>query len=118
MEGKKKAILIAEEDGNITEIDLDIHPKKNEIVRHLKGTATFIGAIPEMDIVIMKCDKSPFDLMLNRNNLPPPFDDEVIRGPILMVRMDENSEHQDLTLPEVEPMLRGSKPLLSTSLPN
>ena len=118
MEGKKKAVLIAEEDDNIMEIDLDIHPRKNEIVKLLKGTATIVGAIPELDVVILKCDKSPFDLMLNRNKLPAPFDEEVIRGPILLVRMDENSEHKDLTLPEVEPMLRGVGPLLSTSSPN
>lgn len=95
-----KSVLICEDEGNIIEIDLDISPEKNEIFKNLKGSATFIGQWPEIDVVIMKCDSSVFDLMLNHNKLPKPFDEEVVFGPILLLRMDENVDHQDFTLDE------------------
>ncbi len=95
-----KSVLLSEDVGNISEVDLDISPSKNEIFKILKGSATFVGQWSEIDVVIMKCDHSIFELMDNRNKLPVPFDLEVIKGPILLVRMDENSEHQDFTLDE------------------
>lgn len=100
------SILISEEDGHIQEIDVNIHPKLNQIFRILKGTATFIGQLPETDIVILKADDSPFELTLNRNKLPPPFDNEVVYGPILLVRMDHNADHQDLRLEEYRQYLQ------------
>ena len=95
-----KAVLVSEEEGHITEIDLDISSSKNEIFRFLKGYATFIGQWPDIDVVIMKARESVFDLMVNRNTLPAPFEDERVVGPILLVRMDENSDPRDFTLAE------------------
>ena len=86
-------VLVSEEEGNVSEMDVNIHG--NDIYRILKGTGTFIGQFPDTDIVIMKCDKSFFELLENRNKLPDPFHDEVVFGPILMIRMDENAEPQD-----------------------
>lgn len=102
---KMKAVLINENYGNIIEIDLDIHPKKNEIFKLLKGTGTFVGQWPDSDVVIMKCKESVLELQKNENKLSEPFDKEVIYGPILFIRMDENAEHQDLTLIESLPWL-------------
>ena len=99
---KKKCILIAEEYGHIVEIETNL----KELYRYLKGTTTIIGAIPELDAVILKCSESPFDLMANRNTHMLSLDDLCVLGPILIVRMDENSDHQDLMLSEVEPKLR------------
>ena len=98
---KKKCILVAEEQGNIVEVDTNL----KELYRYLKGTSTIIGAIPELDAVILKCHESQFDMMVNRNTNILPIEEKYVLGPILIVRMDENSEHQDLTLSEVEPML-------------
>lgn len=98
---KKKCILVAEEYGHIVEIESNL----KELHRYLKGTATIIGAMPDLDAVILKCSESPFDLMVNRNTHILALDDLCVLGPILIVRMDENSEHQDLTLSEVEPKL-------------
>ena len=91
-------VLVSEEEGNVSEIDINI--QGNDLYRVLKGTATFIGQFPDTDIVIMKCDESPFELLENRNKLPEPFHDEVVLGPILMIRMDENADPQDFTLSE------------------
>jgi hypothetical protein len=91
------AVLIREQYGDITQIELDIDPRKNEIFILLSGRPTFIGQWPDLDVVIMKPEYggSP-----NNNRLPPPFDTEDVLGSILLVRMDENSDPRDFTLEE------------------
>tara|TARA_B110000285_G_C15007113_1_gene554446 strand:+ start:56 stop:379 length:324 start_codon:yes stop_codon:yes gene_type:complete len=91
------AILICEKIGDIKEINLDITPSKNEIFQILGGTPTFIGQWPEIDVVIMKRE---LNREINHNILPHPFDTEVVESPILLIRMDENSEPKDFTLDE------------------
>lgn len=75
-----------------------VNTRGTDLYRLLKGTATFIGQFPDTDIVIMKCDVSQFELQENRNKLPEPFRDEVVMGPILLIRMDELSNPQDFTV--------------------
>ena len=89
-----KAILITEQENDIKEIDLQI----DKIHELLRGPATFIGQYPEIDVVIMKCRESIFELKLNQNILPAPFDTEAVLGSILLIRMDINSEPRDFTL--------------------
>jgi hypothetical protein len=100
------AVLIKEEVGNIQEIDLDIDPSKNEVFLRLGGPATFIGQWPDLDVVIMKsvCGEA-----FNHNVIPSPFDTEEVYGPILLVRMDENSDPRDFTLEEYLSFVRGNK---------
>jgi hypothetical protein len=97
-----KAILIHEEYGNIDEIDLDINPKKNEIFNILSGRGTFIGQWPDIDVVIMKAVTAE---RKNKNRLPPPFHVEHVNGKILLIRMDEDSEHQDFTFQEYQALV-------------
>ena len=92
------AILINEEEGEMREIDLDISPDRNEIYNILEGRATFVGQWEELDVVIIK--RASDTGTLNVNKLPSPFDKETILGPILLVRMDENSDSQDFALSE------------------
>jgi len=91
------AILIQEKLGDIQEINLDITPSKNEIFKILGGSPTFIGQWPELDVVILKRE---FNLEMNHNILPYPFGDEIVESPILLIRMDENSDPRDFTLEE------------------
>lgn len=91
------AILIKEEYGDIREIDLDIDPRKNEIFKILSGSPTFIGQWPQLDVVIMKAQ---YASKLNNNKLPHPFDNEEVKGSILLVRMDENSDPRDFDIEE------------------
>ena len=93
----KKAVLINEKLGDVTDIDLDISPHKNEIFKILGGPQTFIGQWPDIDVVIMKAENGK---VVNENTLPLPFDKEEVGGKILLVRMDENSDPQDFTLSE------------------
>ena len=92
-----KCVLISEEEHHFTEIETKLG---QDLYTILKGTATFVGQWPELDVVILRCEKSMFDLMINRNRLPEPFDKEVIQGPVLLVRMDQRAEPQDFTLAE------------------
>ena len=100
------AVLIREELGDVRQIELDIDPKKNEIFLLLSGSPTFIGQWPDLDVVIMK---PQYGSSLNNNKLPPPFDTEEVRGSILLVRMDEESEPQDFTLTEYLSFLNGDE---------
>jgi hypothetical protein len=100
------AVLIKEQFRDIQEIDLDIEPSKNEIFLRLGGPATFIGQWPDLDVVIMKCTHGE---SLNRNTLPTPFKTEEVYGPILLVRMDENSDPRDFTLEEYLGFVRGDE---------
>jgi hypothetical protein len=113
-----QCVLISEEEGNITEVTVDISSGSRDLYRLLKGTATFIGQWPEIFVVIMKCRESHFELIENRNVLPPPFENEKVHGPILLVRMDANAEPQDFTLSEyLESTLLRSEQQQSTLVP-
>lgn len=92
-----KCILISEQLGNIDEIET---PLQQDMYQILKGPATFVGQYPDIDVVIMKCRISIFPLELNLNKLPEPFGNEQILGPILLVRMNDESEPEDFTLQE------------------
>jgi hypothetical protein len=101
-----RAILIKEQFGDISEIELDIDPRKNEIFHILSGSPTFIGQWPDLDVVIMKAQ---YAKNINNNTLPSPFDTEKVLGSILLVRMDKNSDPRDFTLEEYLGFVRGDK---------
>ena len=103
-----RAILIREQFGDISEIELDIDPRKNEIFLLLSGSPTFIGQWPDLDVVIMKAQYAE---KLNNNTLPPPFENEEVKGSVLLVRMDENSDPRDFTLEEYLGFVRRNKSL-------
>jgi len=95
------AVLVNVKRNDLKEIDLDISSKSSQVTQYLGGSATFIGQWPDLNIVIMKCRDSIFDCGFNANKLAAPFDNEIVVGPILLVRMNEKSEPEDLTLQEV-----------------
>ena len=97
-----KAILVGVRCGDIREVSLDISSRSSQIVEYLGGRGTFIGQWPEHDIVIMKCIDSIFDPGINNHVLAKPFHKEKVIGPILLIRMDENSEPKDLLLSEIQ----------------
>ena len=94
-----KCVLISEKLGEIREID---SPLQRDIYALLKGPGTFLGQYEDLDVVIMKCRdrESLMELVRNENKLPKPFDEELVLGPILLVRMNEASEPEDFTLQE------------------
>jgi hypothetical protein len=91
------AVLIHEKLDQIQEVELDLAPHVNEAHILLERHPTFIGQWPEIDVVIMK---SEIGEIPNENNLPEPFSNEDVLGPILLIKMDEQSEPQNFTLEE------------------
>lgn len=91
------AVLIHEKLDQIQEVELDLAPHVNEAHILLGRHPTFIGQWPEIDVVIMK---SEIGKIPNENNLPEPFSNEDVLGPILLIKMDEQSEPQNFTLEE------------------
>jgi len=110
------SVLINEKRNEINEINVDISPEKYEIFKILKGKASFVGQWPEQDVVILKCDESPFELQVNENRLPRPFTNMVIMGKILIIRMNEYSEPIDFTLQEYHEMTKKSRPITRSSI--
>jgi len=94
-----KCVLLREKMGDIAEIE---SPLQRDIYTLLKGPGTFVGQYDDIDVVIMKCREreSIMELVRNENKLPKPFDEELVLGPILLVRMSEASEPEDFTLQE------------------
>ena len=92
------AVWIEEQKDRIQEVDIDVD--STDTFRLLKGPGTFIGQWPEIEVVIMKCRESCIELMANENVLPPPFDKEMTKGSVLLIRMDEAAEPRDFTLTE------------------
>lgn len=95
-----KAVLINVTKGDIEEISLDISSKTSQVAQYLGGVGSFIGQWIDKDIVIMR-RRDPSTEPINCNKLAKPFRKQVVMGPILLIRMDENSEPKDLTLEEV-----------------
>ena len=96
-----KAVLIGVRHGDLREISLDISSKTSQVTQYLGGVGTFIGQWIDQDIVIMKCRDPLIEPMINCNKLAKPFGKHMVMGPILLIRMDDKSEPQDLTLEEV-----------------
>eukprot|EP00467_Chlorarachnion_reptans_P017322 CAMPEP_0114496810 /NCGR_PEP_ID=MMETSP0109-20121206/5972_1 /TAXON_ID=29199 /ORGANISM="Chlorarachnion reptans, Strain CCCM449" /LENGTH=200 /DNA_ID=CAMNT_0001674115 /DNA_START=107 /DNA_END=709 /DNA_ORIENTATION=- len=83
------------------EITMDMTPSKNTAAKILKGSVTFIGAMPEIDVIIMG-RRDMEGLSPNQHKLPKPYTEVKVNGDVLLVRMDENSEPQNLTMKEYE----------------
>ena len=92
-----KCVLIHEGLGDIEEIDT---PLQQDLYMILKGPGTFIGQYEHLNVVVMKCRESPFELSPNQNRLPEPIGDEPVLGRILLIRMNEHAEPEDFTLQE------------------
>lgn len=93
-----KCVFIDVDKDRIVNIDIDIDPKKNEIVKALNGKSpTFVGQLVDTNVVIIKSVESH---ELNNNKLPYPFHTEIVHGPMILIHMDDNADPQDFTVEE------------------
>eukprot|EP00510_Aplanochytrium_minuta_P005256 CAMPEP_0184027512 /NCGR_PEP_ID=MMETSP0954-20121128/14237_1 /TAXON_ID=627963 /ORGANISM="Aplanochytrium sp, Strain PBS07" /LENGTH=325 /DNA_ID=CAMNT_0026312075 /DNA_START=1 /DNA_END=978 /DNA_ORIENTATION=- len=102
--------VLVNSNGKYEDIRLDMTPTKNSIAEILGGTSSIVGQY-ENGVVAMKL-LDPKNHKQNRIVLPPPLDQEKVLGPLLLVKMDEDSEPQDFTVDEYEQMI--NKVLTST----
>ena len=108
-----KAVLIYEIKNKIEEIRIDISKDPYQL---LKGSTTFIGQWPEINVVIMKNKTSMFELADNRNTLPDPFHRDNVKGPILLIRMNEDAEPEDFTIEEYKKFMESKASPVENSL--
>ena len=81
--------------------NVDMTPKLNPAARILGGQGTFVGQYPDLGVMVMrkretvegKDAKNPY-------KLPVPFADATILGDILLVRVNDESEPESITLDE------------------
>jgi hypothetical protein len=95
-------------DGTSAQVTLDMTPKEDAVGKLLGGKATFVGSYPaplegvvmSLQDAVAKKMKSP----VNKHVLPPPYDRDAgtIRGDLVVLRMDKDSNPASITLEEFE----------------
>ena len=101
IEGPIVSLVLLPTDGTIVEHTVDMTPRINMIETLIDGQLTINGQfIKEKVIIIKRRDES--GLSWNKHILPPPFHHDKIRGPICLVRMDDNAVPQHFTRKEYE----------------
>ena len=94
-------VVLLPTQGDAEERLVDMTTMKLPIVNLLGGTATINGQyIPEEVIVLRRQNAQ----MPNQHVLPPPFERDVIAGPICLVRMNEHSIPESFRLKEYHAM--------------
>jgi hypothetical protein len=68
----------------------------------LGGKTSILGALDGIDTVVMGLHQEGAKGAFNKNKLAPPMQGEKFRGDVLLIRMDEKSEPQSLTLAEYD----------------
>ena len=82
------------------EVSLDMTPKVCAPALQLGGSATICASYDDIDVIVMKLREPAENTPVNPHKLPAPFQEFVVKGPILFVRMDQNSEPKDFSLEE------------------
>jgi len=108
-------VYVPGETGVAVEVTLDMTPKFAAPAKQLGGSPTFAGTITSLDVVIMCLREPAPGTAANAHVLPAPMDTAQIPGPILMIRMDENSEPQHFTLAEYETYKKNTSASSSSS---
>ena len=79
------------------EVSLDMTPKVCAPALQLGGCATICASYDDIDVIVMKLREPAENTPVNPHKLPAPFQEFVVKGPILFVRMDQNSEPKDFS---------------------
>ena len=82
------------------EVSLDMTPKVCAPALQLGGSATICASYDDIDVIVMKLREPAENTPVNPHKLPAPFQEFVVKGPILFVRMDQDSEPRDFSLEE------------------
>ncbi len=96
--------VILYENGDIEEKTLDMTPAINILGEILEDRVSFVGQWEDEQVVIVKRYDQSYGLR-NKHKLPKPYDNEIVNGPIILVRMDDNAKPKDFTLNEYHRML-------------
>ena len=90
IDGPVVSLVLLQPNGTIEEHIVDMTPRYNIIETLINGQLTINGQyIDEQVIIIKRRDET--GLPWNKHVLPPPFHNDRIRGPICLVRMDDDA---------------------------
>ena len=77
---------------------LNLEMKSSDLYNKIGGRTSFIGQYPEIYVIIVKLFEPEKNLAINKHVLPEPFDTQSVQGPIVLIKIDEESEPQDFTI--------------------
>eukprot|EP01138_Halocafeteria_seosinensis_P005448 gb/GECG01005569.1/.p1 GENE.gb/GECG01005569.1/~~gb/GECG01005569.1/.p1 ORF type:complete len:306 (+),score=98.45 gb/GECG01005569.1/:1-918(+) len=89
-----------QKESTISQLELDMTPSENKIVEAMGGSVTILGQYNDIDTVVLKLRNPGENAVKNPHKLQPPLHNQVVYGPLLMVRMDADANPQDFTKQE------------------
>ena len=97
------AVLLATS-GKASEVTLDMTPKLDAVASLLGGKATFVGQYPAPLSAVIMTLREGEKASINKHTLPAPYDRDAgtLRGPLVLIRMDDASNPESLSLAEYE----------------
>eukprot|EP00980_Cylindrotheca_fusiformis_P029259 scaffold22779_cov137-Cylindrotheca_fusiformis.AAC.1 len=89
------AVLLSARDGVVKDLQVDTTPKKQMVKQILGGPFTFLGQYEDEGIMLMmRKDQDDLKLRLpiNKHKLQPPFQESVVHGDILAIKVASEEE--------------------------
>jgi hypothetical protein len=84
-------MCICAPDGTVREETFDTTPTKNHLSILMGGQVTIIGQYEQNNVILLKLQETNEKTPVNTTKLQPPFgENEEIRGPIALVRKDND----------------------------
>lgn len=83
-------------------------PRLNTLASIVGGKVSFVGEIKPLSTFIMYRRGAEEDesLPVNQHKLPPPYDQEPVRGDMVLVKMDKNLEPTSFSLKEFKEFMK------------
>ncbi|GAB5369161.1 hypothetical protein AAMO2058_001381900 [Amorphochlora amoebiformis] len=97
--GPHVTAIVLKANGKTETPKLDMTPRLNTPAQVLGGGITFLGTMPDLDVVVM-IRRDQEGLPENKHHLPKPYTTAQVFGDILLIRMDESATPQDISLAE------------------
>ena len=87
-----------------SEVTIDMTPKLRKVQEVVGGDVSFVGqwCHPQVEGVVLVSARDSSSMPLNEHPLQPPFHDTEVKGPILLMKTDEDGTPVPFTLQEYE----------------
>ena len=95
------------ENGTICEKTLELGMKSENLYNEIGGRTSFVGQYIDINVVVVKLLDS-IGQEQNTHRLPKPLHKEIVHGPIVLIRIDDDGEPKNFTLDEWNNYLRNN----------
>jgi hypothetical protein len=96
--------------GLMDELTVDMTPKLNAHAAYLNNEPSILGSYEDLGVVLLITKNQENEgLEISKHNLLPPFNKSVVRGDVLLIRMDSNSNPVDFTLEEYKKWFKANE---------